>query len=478
MPPKLTEEDARQFMRDHNFEPTTPYPLTRNPWPGYCLTCGQPGKPTHSEVKLGRSPCKYCSPNNKRTDSAILVGKMLGASWDVGDNPFPGVAKPWAGVCLKCGEHDFARYRDVQRLNLTYACSYCNGSKVHPKKARAVMEARNFKPSIPFPGAGHPWPGVCKTCKQPGSPRYSTVNIGFGPCEYCAKVKVDSAILIGKMMAQDFFPSVPYPGKAVKPWAGVCHKCGRYGNPLYNAVQGGGAACSFCSGSSPDESIRLGKMLALGFEPHGPYPGKATLDWHGTCTTCSRELSVKWIDIQAGYPACRRCNPNKIGFKTGEPGFLYLIRGEKIMKIGISSTPKARIACHRNFANTTLELWVGVGADILQVERLIKRALNSGVRGFQMVPGTKEQWYIDPVGEEIESINDLVRILTKRTKGTPTPFRLSLSKSRIARLSGEDTQRTLRQPADARALCDSYVGNGHKRGGKRTTGKPNRPTAI
>ena len=53
--------------------------------------------------------------------------------------------------------------------------------------ARGVMHAAGFSPSVPYPGANKPWPGVCLKCRQPGKPQYNSVQQGRGACKSCAE---------------------------------------------------------------------------------------------------------------------------------------------------------------------------------------------------------------------------------------------------------------------------------------------------
>jgi len=53
--------------------------------------------------------------------------------------------------------------------------------------AEGKMLARDFQPSVPYPGSNSPWPGVCLKCGQPGSPRYASIQAGQGACVSCAE---------------------------------------------------------------------------------------------------------------------------------------------------------------------------------------------------------------------------------------------------------------------------------------------------
>jgi len=173
--------------------------------------------------------------------------------------------------------------------------------------AERVMLAAGFQPSIPYQGSLKPWPGVCLTCGQPGSPAYNSVKQGRRPCAYCAGNKIDSVVAEGKMLAAAFQPSAPYPG-ALKPWRGVCVKCGQPGSPAYS-------------------------------------------------------------NIRAGYGPCSTCAPN--GYNPSRPGVFYAVTDGHIVKGGISNVKGARLRVHRKQGLTEVlhVLHFGDGTDAVSVER-------------------------------------------------------------------------------------------------------------
>ena len=208
--------------------------------------------------------------------------------------------------------------------------------------ARAIMIAAGFQPSVPYPGANSPWPGVCLKCGQPGSPRYNTVNRGHGACGYCSGRYVDSAGAEGKMLARDFQPSVPYPG-AHSPWPGVCLKCGQPGSPRYSNVQRGQGTCWYCAGRYVDSAVAEGKMLAADFQPSVPYPGSNS-PWPGVCLKCGQPGSPRYSNVQRGQGACASCSNN--GFKPGKPGTFYIVASADWLKAGITNDSPTRLTTH------------------------------------------------------------------------------------------------------------------------------------
>ena len=164
----------------------------------------------------------------------------------------PGCNKKWHCRCMKCGADIWPRYNDVVNGG-NGPCKPCDVKRrskalaMPHDEAVSFMLKRDFQPNVPYTNRHTPWPGVCLKCGQPGSPRVSSAQDGNGPCAYCARKKIDDAIVLGKMLAADFQPdpNIPFPG-ALVPWHGWCLKCGQPGSPRYNGVQQRGGACGYC----------------------------------------------------------------------------------------------------------------------------------------------------------------------------------------------------------------------------------------
>jgi len=120
-------ETARMVMLARDFQPNVPFHGTNKPWAGVCLKCAQPGNPHYSSVRKGQGACGYCA--GKRVDPTIVFGKMLARDFQP-NVPFPCTNKPWAGVCLKCGQPGNPRYNSVQQGG--GACRTCSVSGYDP----------------------------------------------------------------------------------------------------------------------------------------------------------------------------------------------------------------------------------------------------------------------------------------------------------------------------------------------------------
>ena len=240
--------------------------------------------------------------------------------------------------------------------------------RLNEEDARAMMLAADFQPNVPYQGVNTPWAGVCLKCGQPGSPAYNEIRKGRGACAYCARWKVDSAVLVGKMLAVDFQPNVPYQG-ANTPWAGVCLKCGQPGSPQYNDIRKGRGGCVYCARRKVDSAVLVGKMLAVDFQPNAPYQG-ANIPWAGVCLKCGQQGSPQYNDIRKGAGACWSCATH--GFNPAKPAIVYVIASSKWVKVGITNPTSRRLNQHakQGLTNVLHILEFESGHDAAALERL------------------------------------------------------------------------------------------------------------
>ena len=338
MPRAVTEHAARKVMLDAGFEPSTPYPGGTKPWPGVCLKCGQPGTPRYIEVRShNASPCQYCS--GSKVDEAVRIGRFMALDFSP-STPYPGNGTPWPGVCLKCGQPGKPRHSKVfkyetvngqRRLTVVVRpCRHCSQIDTDDAVAVGMMMARDFLPSIPYPGSKKPWPGVCLKCGQPGSPNLKEVrHAGYSPCAYCRRVgskKLDSAIVIGKFLAVGLEPLEAYPGSAAK-WKCRCLNCGKHTYPRAANVIHKNSGCKHCrsvlfSETQPHQvRVReraekrtreaLNELKMAGFTPIGKYRGVKS-PVLCLCGHCGREHSVRLEGLRSGNHACPRRKGERI----------------------------------------------------------------------------------------------------------------------------------------------------------------------
>lgn len=182
-----------------------------------------------------------------------------------------------------------------------------------PHVAEALMLAKGWIPTVPFPGADKPWPGYCATCGQPRSPRYSNVcspSSTQGPCRSCSgSEKKTEAEARAVMALRGLAPTVPYVDNRT-PWESVCGNCKGTTSPTLSSVkkaikQGQPKCCDLCRRNGPIRPEQAEDMLRLaGGEPLVPFPGVKTR-WLSRCLN----------------PDCRReIKPTSTASSTPEPG--------------------------------------------------------------------------------------------------------------------------------------------------------------
>lgn len=194
--------------------------------------------------------------------------------------------------------------------------------------ARATAAWPNFQHSVPFTRTSDPWPGVCQDCGQPVKPRLDRAE-NQGCCPYCSEKKVDDAIAVGKMMAVNLEPLVPYPG-SLQPWKCRCLNCDQIVHPRFNDIDQGGRGCSTCSLSSFDENapaivyvVASEQWLKLGITNSGNekerlsrhrYQGLSVVlhIWSFDVGREARALEKVWLAYISGLPQEQRATKSDI----------------------------------------------------------------------------------------------------------------------------------------------------------------------
>ena len=211
-------------------------------------------------------------------------------------------------------------------------------------EAVKVMNAAGLEPLEPYPGkCTKQWRCRCTKCKSTVSPRLTNVWRGGG-CDKCRKraLSLSQDEAVKHMLAAGLEPLEPYPGNCTKQWRCRCTKCKSTVSPTLNNVQRG-SGCNKCRQISDAQAVD--DVLAAGFEPLEPYPGKTIKDWRCRCTRCGNNISVKLSIIRRGS-GCKECA--ETGYKNHKPGTVYLLRSESLRayKVGITNNPDQRLSNH------------------------------------------------------------------------------------------------------------------------------------
>lgn len=226
------------------------------------------------------------------------VGEYLNAS------------SPWECECLSCHEMVSPRVLSIKRGQR--GCSYCAGTKIHPKEAIAAMKAAGYEPLEDYPGNKKPWRSIHLICGEIVFPRYNTIQQrGFSACKKCSKTYVDPKEAESKMISAGVIPQEPYPGKD-KPWKCRCLKCNQLVLSHYSTIRDGGGGCRQCALNATAKGRRYSKTevrdvyLRVNLEPLEEYTNTdAPLKCE--CLKCGNFPSPTFTAIRAGG-GCRYCS--------------------------------------------------------------------------------------------------------------------------------------------------------------------------
>ena len=89
-----------------DLRPLVSYPGANSPWTSQCLGCGQIVSPRYSGISSGQGGCTACGIKRRaksRATSQEDALAILSASQARPLVSYPGAAKPWKSICLKCG---------------------------------------------------------------------------------------------------------------------------------------------------------------------------------------------------------------------------------------------------------------------------------------------------------------------------------------------------------------------------------------
>lgn len=323
----ITEAQARARLRKHKLEPAGPYPgSVLKPWRLTCRMCGKRvTESLHKVEKRSRPGCEACCSVGNRLTEQEARERLREYSLTPLE-PYPGqVSSRWRVQCNLCGA-DTHTTLSVLGKRKHPGCVEC-GSRAHAKshtitEAEAKRRARTERltPLEPYPGnARRPWRCECQVCGNTVTPTLRKISTRPG-CRYCGVEKglqaqrVPEAVAVAEMRAAGIKPLTPYPG-AMKPWPGRCLTCHGETRSALASIRQGQSACKHCAQQRVIEKrLQASKPAALramrkaGFEPVGEYAG-TTRPWKSKCVTCGRVSNPRPKDVKNGH-GCRHCASN------------------------------------------------------------------------------------------------------------------------------------------------------------------------
>lgn len=344
---------------------------------------GQELRPLRSLSKPGERPaCSFEGCSNVFASRGLCSGHARQRREGEELRPLRKVGK--RGLFVGCSFEGCSKPHSAFGYCFAHANQYRKGKGLAPLKpgtvrvseqqARAEMLAVAFSPSVPYPGALKPWPGVCLTCGHHGSPRLSTIRRGQGPCSYCVGNVIDDAILVGTVTALGFEPVEPFRGNKHR-WRLRHSVCGQIVDAYRTQILTDRSPASGCPACA-------GKVVIVGWNDlattHPDLAIEASFD--PTTVTAGSNKRLNWECSEAhrwtarpiarsrgrGCPECA-----VYGFRPALPGAFYVCTDGRIVKGGISNTPERRLNDHRRQGLGTVLAVVEfeTGVEAMEVER-------------------------------------------------------------------------------------------------------------
>jgi hypothetical protein len=343
---KIADSVARELMLRNNLKPLEEYPGNHKPWKCECLSCGRTVTPHYSSVQQGRKGCAYCA--GRKVDPLNAIEVMRNANLEPLEE-YPGSSKKWKCRCLSCQQIVEPKYGNIQQGG--DGCQQCAGFFVDGTKAKNLYESFGLKALDEYQGVHHPWRGICLTCKNEVSPRFSDLKNGKSKgCAYCAGTKVNPNDALAFMVSKGFITSVPFPGSMVG-WKGICSACSNEIFPRYSSVKAGQGICKFCAGRALSSRDAAKLLLDANLVPLEEYR-KAGTKIKCKCLGCKRVVEARFFGLAQGESGCAYCAGVRIDaeeaiLRMRECGFETLVKypGSKApwksrcLKCGNTSTP-------------------------------------------------------------------------------------------------------------------------------------------
>lgn len=259
---------------------------------------------------------------------------------------YPGTKVGWKSICLTCQNVVSPRLGNIRSGQ--NACGYCSGVRVNVIDAIKLLESKNLKPLVEYPGAQKPWLCECLNCGSQVTPSYTSLQQGNGGCVFCAGNRITDDQIMKVMEEAHYQPLEPYLASG-KEWKCKCLICGKISYPRYADVRIGNR-CGYCSKVRIDEEDAIQIMIKANLQPLEPFKN-ANARWICLCLKCGNSVSPRYGDIHSGQGGCGYCAT--YGFNLEKPAFIYLITNKELgaHKIGISnlhnSKENSRMLKHR-----------------------------------------------------------------------------------------------------------------------------------
>lgn len=217
--------------------------------------------------------------------------------------------------CSTCGE---AQKKSLQMISsYNYGCVYCNGKRVRPADAEALLLKKHGRALEPFPGSSKPWRVACTRCDREYAIRYKDIRLEHrkGFCKPCAGLQLSPEFVASVMEKAKLEPLSPYPG-SMKSWPCRCIVCNQEVAPLFMNVRRG-HGCLHCERKRLGEAQRKPpdeqEVRSRNLEPLEPYPGQHS-KWRCRCLKCGQEVFPRWGSVVGnGGDGCIKCGARARG---------------------------------------------------------------------------------------------------------------------------------------------------------------------
>jgi len=312
---------------------------------------------------------------------------------------YPGTKVGWKSLCLKCQNIVSPRLGNIRSGQK--ACGYCSGVRTNVNDAIKLLESKNLKPLVEYPGAKKPWLCQCLICGSEVTPSFTSLQQGNGGCVFCAGNRITNDQIMKVMEEAHYQPLEPYPASG-RGWKCKCLICGKISSPRYGDVRIGNR-CGYCSKVRIDEEDAIRIMLDANLKPLEPFK-TANTNWKCLCLICGNTVTPRYGTIQSGHGGCGYCAT--YGFNLEQPAFIYLITNTELgaHKIGITNLYDAkensRMMKHRRTGWVTFKtLEFSIGKSAVQVERDVidwlrnERGLQQYLTSEQMPQGGQTETF-------------------------------------------------------------------------------------